>query len=156
MEHKPAMSREGLRHIEWRLENPADEWSDVAIYIDGVSLIDLVAQYEEACGFIPAGGYAWCQAGRTLHRSRHFLGDPNWPQTNGKVSLLLCACQCEGCWDFEARILVTPEYVEWSEFEQIHRQPGSPGGHWDYSDFGPFRFDRRQYETALAAAQPAT
>ena len=88
--------------------------------------------------------------------SRHFLGEPRWPQPSGKVSLLLCDCQVEGCWDFEGRITVVGDHVEWSDFEQIHRRSDSPAGHWDYSRFGPFRFDRRQYEAALAAARPVT
>ena len=150
------MPRAALHQIEWRVDDPADEWAPVAIYIDGVSLIDLVEQYEDARGYVPAGGYGWCPAARTLPPSRHFLGEPKWPQANGKLSLLLCGCQCEGCWDFDGRIVVTSEHVEWSDFEQIHRRPDSPGGHWDYCGFGPFRFDRRPYEEALAAARPAT
>ena len=140
------------RQVAWRVENPADEWSDVAIHIDGVPLIDLVKRYEQARGYVPAGGYGWCPAGCTMPPSRHFLGESKWPRANGKVSLLLCECRCEGCWDFDARIVVTPGHIEWTDFEQVHRRPDSPAGHWDYSGLGPFQFDRRQYEAALAAA----
>jgi hypothetical protein len=149
------MSRETFRRIEWRVGNPDDEWSDVAIYIDGVSFIDLVARYEEGRGYLPAGSYGWCPAGRTMLPNRHFFGESIWPEAKGRVPLLFCECQCEGCWDFTARMVVMPEFVEWSEFQQIHRQAGSRGGHWDYSGFGPLRFERHQYELALVAARTA-
>ena len=149
------MPQEALCQIEWRVDGPADEWADVAIYFEGVSLIDLVAQYEESRGYFPAGGYGWCPVRWTRPLSRHFMGEPHWPPGGGKALLLLCGCQNLGCWDFNARITVTPEHVEWSDFEQVHRDRDSAGGHWDYSGLGPFRFDRRQYEAALAAAAAA-
>jgi hypothetical protein len=147
------MSQQALRQIEWRVDDPVDEWADVAIYIDGVSLIDLVKQYEEARDYIPAGGYGWSPVRWAPPESRHFFGDST---CGGKSLLLVCGCQCLGCWDFNGRIVMTPEYAEWTDFEQVHRTRGSPGGYWDYNGFGPFRFDRRQYEAALAAARPAT
>ena len=150
------MSREALRQIEWRVDDPADEWSDVAIHIDGVSLIELVKQYEESRGYHPAGAYGWSpQRWAPLHL-RQLSGAPHGPTAGGKALLLVCDCQTPGCWDFDGRIVVEPGHVEWTDFEQAHRRPDSPGGHWDYSGLGPFRFDRRQYEAALAAALPAT
>ena len=150
------MSQEALRQIEWRVDDPADEWADVAIYIDGQSLIELVKQYEESRDYHPAGGYGWSPLRWAPLHAGHFSGVPSWPTNGGKALLLVCGCQNLGCWDFNGRIVIRPEHVEWTEFEQVHRMPGSPGGHWDYGNFGPFRFDRRQYEAALAAAWPAT
>jgi hypothetical protein len=150
------MSQEVLRQIEWRVDDPADEWANVAIYIDGISLIDLVKQYEESRAYFPAGGYGWSPVRWTAPLARHSLGEPHWPTSGGMALLLVCGCQNLGCWDFNGRIVVTPEYVERSDFEQVHRRPDSPGGYWDYSAFGPFRFDRHQYESALAATRPAT
>ena len=134
------------------MEDPADEWADAAVLIGGLSLIDLVGKYEGARGYGPAGGYGFCPARWTLPPSRHFLGEPEFPGPHGKVELLLCNCQSVGCWDFRGRIHVTAEHVGWSDFEQVHRLPGAAGGHWDYSGFGPFMFERKQYEAALAAA----
>jgi hypothetical protein len=147
------MSPGTLRSIEWRVDDPADEWANVVIRVDGVSLIDLVREYEEARGYVPAGGYGWCPAGWTLPPSRHFLGEQKRPRRDGKVWLLFCDCQNQGCWDVDGRITVAAGHVEWADFEQVHRRPDSPGGHSDYGGFGPLRFDRRQYEAALAAAR---
>ena len=47
------MSQGALRHIEWRVDDPANEWADVAIYVDGVSFVDLVKQYEETRALLP-------------------------------------------------------------------------------------------------------
>ncbi|HEV2347534.1 MAG TPA: hypothetical protein VGS97_25810 [Actinocrinis sp.] len=49
-----------------------------------------------------------------------------------------------------AQITVTPDRVTWSSFEQPHRKTR------DYTAFGPFRFDRRQYDDALRALNTAT
>ena len=149
------MSQEALRKIEWHVDDP-DEWADVAIFIDGVSLIDLVKQYEESRDYYPAGSYGWSPVRWAPPHSRHFLGESDWTTNGGRALLLVCGCQCLGCWDFNGRIIMTADHAEWTDFEQVHRKPGSPGGHWDYSGFGPFRFDRQQYEAALAAVRPAT
>jgi hypothetical protein len=49
-----------------------------------------------------------------------------------------------GCWPLEARVVIDEETVTWNSF----RQPFRPQR--DYSDFGPFTFDRREYEAAIA------
>lgn len=150
------MSQGATSRIEWRVDDPTNEWADVAIFVDGVSFIELVKRFEESKGYSPAGGYGWCPVRDALPPSRQFLGEPTWPEENGKATLLLCDCQCDGCWNFEARIKVTADYVEWDEFEQIHRRRDAVSGFWDYSGFGPFRFDRTAYESALVAVRPAT
>jgi hypothetical protein len=144
------MSQAGVRHISWQVTDPS-EWAAAEIRIDGLPFIELVKQYEESRGYRPAGGYGYCPVGRTLPPSRHFLGEAAWgPSTaNPRVSLLLCECRNVGCWDFRGAITLTPDRVVWSNFEQIYR-------HWNYDGFGPFEFDRTQYENALAAARSAT
>jgi hypothetical protein len=44
-------------------------------------------------------------------------------------------------------ITVDGDRVTWSQFEQPYRHER------DYSAFGPFEFERRQYEEALAALE---
>ncbi|MGW2082651.1 hypothetical protein ACWCOW_38090 [Streptomyces sp. NPDC001939] len=44
-----------------------------------------------------------------------------------------------------ARITATADRVIWDAFEQPHRKAR------DYVAFGPFQFDRRQYDDALRA-----
>lgn len=122
----------------------------LAPLIDGRSLIGLVAAYELAQGYTPSGGYGGViPESRTLaDLSEYYLGTaaeqlpgPGWSW------LLACdSCGVTDCWPLEARVDVTADTVTWSEFQQPHRPS------WSYSGFGPFRFDRRQYETAIAEA----
>ncbi|WP_232247975.1 hypothetical protein [Streptacidiphilus rugosus] len=44
-----------------------------------------------------------------------------------------------------AHITATPELVTWDSFEQPYRTAR------DYTGFGPFQFDRHQYDDALRA-----
>jgi hypothetical protein len=44
-----------------------------------------------------------------------------------------------------ARITATADFVTWDAFEQPHRKAR------DYVAFGPFQFDRHQYDDALQA-----
>ncbi|MFF8679357.1 hypothetical protein ACF07F_15750 [Streptomyces sp. NPDC015237] len=44
-----------------------------------------------------------------------------------------------------ARITATADLVTWDAFEQPHRKTR------DYVAFGPFQFDRHQYDDALGA-----
>ncbi|MFJ1547691.1 hypothetical protein [Streptomyces sp. NPDC088246] len=60
-----------------------------------------------------------------------------------KTPLLGCECDEWGCQPFLARITVTTDLVTWDSFEQPHRATR------DYTAFGPFQFDRRQYDDAL-------
>ncbi len=64
----------------------------------------------------------------------------------GKAEVLQCACLLSGCWPFLARIESSSTEVVWSEFEQPHRADT-----WSYVDFGPFVFNREEYEAGLAA-----
>jgi RNAse (barnase) inhibitor barstar len=140
------MPQGALHRIELRVDDSRDEWAEVAVYIDGVSFIDLVKSYEEARGYFPAGSY-----GCNVRCWTAFRGDQPW-RRDGRVTLLLCGCQNLGCKDFAARVTATDQLIVWTDFQQDLRSPGSPGEHWDYAGFGPFRFDRNQYEAALAAA----
>ncbi len=63
--------------------------------------------------------------------------------TGPKTVLLACDCGEWACWPLPAQITVTEDIVIWDSFEQPYRRDR------DYSSFGPFRFDRSQYEAAL-------
>jgi hypothetical protein len=41
-------------------------------------------------------------------------------------------------------VIATPDHVSWSGFSQPHRPQ------WDYSPFGPFAFERLEYDLAIA------
>lgn len=117
--------------------------------IDGQSLIELVAAYESTQGYTPAGGYGGLVPDNFTFGPlpEYYLGTaaPQWPGP-GHAWLLACDCGEAGCWPLEARVEPTDDTVTWSEFHQPHRPS------WDYSGFGPFQFDRSQYETAVAEA----
>lgn len=76
--------------------------------------------------------------------SLYFLGSDasQWPK-KGEASLLGCECGEVGCWPLNAGITVNGATVTWSRFQQPYRPD------WDYSAFGPFEFDRQQYENAV-------
>ncbi len=79
----------------------------------------------------------------------HFHGrstDAMGPRT----PVLGCECGEWGCWPLMAQITVTPDGVTWDSFEQPHRKTR------DYTAFGPFQFDRRQYDGALRVLNTAT
>lgn len=112
--------------------------------LDGRSLATLVGAFERDQGYAPAAGYG----GLVLDASgfhpvkRYYLGDA---AHQGWTSVLACDCGEVGCWPLECRVHVRDDDVIWREFRQPHR------GAWDYSGFGPFAFDRRQYEAAIDA-----
>ena len=140
--------------------------SVAAIYINRRSLLDLVREVElpfagaEGHADI-AGGYTWLWLRWISDAHQHFYGipEPNYCY-HEKASILECrACGASGCWPFLVRIEVTDETVVWSLFEQPHRGKKSKASHWKYEGFGPFVFDRKQYDEALqslGAEQPAT
>jgi hypothetical protein len=72
----------------------------------------------------------------------HFGGGPG----RFKTALLACGCGEAGCWDFLAAVTADRDTVRWSDFAQGHRPQ------WDYREFGPFEFDRVEYEAALRDA----
>lgn len=61
---------------------------------------------------------------------------------HAKTTVLECTCGVLECWFLLVRITLFDDFVVWSDFEQFHRD-------WVY-DLGPFVFDRRAYERALA------
>ncbi|WP_217809151.1 hypothetical protein [Agreia pratensis] len=117
--------------------------------VDGMDLTELIAVFEEELDDSPAGGYggivpAYFGFGDL---SKYYLGleDKQWPSP-GHVWLLGCDCGEVGCWPLRARVNVTDTTVTWSEFSQPYRK------HRDYSRFGPFEFNRAQYESAVRDA----
>ncbi|HZG16466.1 MAG TPA: hypothetical protein VE710_15860 [Candidatus Bathyarchaeia archaeon] len=137
-----------------RFEERIGEESEkiVKIYINERSFIDLVKEYETSFAGSIAGDYAWLWSDVVFLPSRHFLGEPIYELDfyNGKSAVLGCECGIVECWPLVAKITLTQDTVTWSDFEQPHRGPESAGGHWDYRTFGPFVFDRKEYESQLS------
>lgn len=121
------------------VEETTDGQVGVVPFVDGTSLVDLVDAYETHRRYAPAGGYAG------LSPSSFDLR-PEPTTEPARVWLLGCDCGEAGCWPLTASVQVVDDVVVWSDFEQPHRP------NWDYDGFGPFRFDRTQYDAAVQAA----
>ena len=140
---------------------PSQHWfgDEIEIAINGESLVTKLRAFEmpfaqaEGAPRI-AGGYSGLPASSHLLPSRHFFGEQNNPETRaGRVELLLCRdCGEIGCWPILARIEVTNDRVTWSDFQQPYRTGWGKAAVWDFSHFGPFVFERGQYEKALREA----
>jgi hypothetical protein len=73
----------------------------------------------------------------------HYLGRGDLFVECGRVLLLGCTCGDWGCYPLFAWVDVNADVVRWADFEQ----PNHPER--DYSGFGPFVFDRTEYESAI-------
>jgi hypothetical protein len=135
-------------------EDFPDGLRQIKIEVNGVELPDLVREAELPSAQSDeeeemAGNYIGLVAGyMRIDLAGQFLGGQGTPMYEGedeRTALLGCGCGEVGCSPLMARITVTDETVTWEDFEQ----PTRPD--WDYQGFGPFRFDRVQYERALMA-----
>ena len=139
-----------IRFQRKRLKFP--EFDVVEVLINDTPLVELVRRYELPLATAEgrpqsAGDYGSLEASVAAPPSRHFLGEPTYGsyRHGERTQVLLCDADYEpGCKPFVCRIDVLADHVVWSSF----RQPGDP---WSYDGFGPFEFDRVQYEKALAA-----
>ncbi|RZQ63764.1 hypothetical protein [Amycolatopsis suaedae] len=114
---------------------------DVVPRLDGTPLTELIDRFETRAGMRPAGEVYGGLNVRRVHERFHGATDP-------KAAVLGCSCGDEGCWPLLARITVTGDLVVWDDFEQPHRPER------DYTGFGPFRFDRGQYDEAVRELSP--
>jgi hypothetical protein len=131
---------------------PPNEWGArmALIRVDGRPLLDFITEIEapiaaEAGQPDLAGTYGYLNAVTVVYPSRHLLGQAarSLLEYSDKVSVLECACGCEGCWPLLVRITVTDEEVVWSDFQQPHRD------NWIYPAGLRLVFDRIQYEREL-------
>lgn len=115
--------------------------------VDGILLTTLAEQFESSHGLTdPAGGYGglipeYFQYGRL---DRYFLGQSEaLAGAPGRIYVLGCECGEVGCWPLTCLVNTSDNAIAWQSFEQPHRPAR------DYSSFGPFVFEREQYEEAL-------
>ncbi|MFJ8747608.1 hypothetical protein ACIRL2_50820 [Embleya sp. NPDC127516] len=118
--------------------------------IDGASLTELIDRFEIAAGMQPAGDAYGGLIPDNVQGSilDHFLGRST-DVMGPKTPVLGCDCGVWYCWPLMARITATTDSVIWDSFEQPHRKTR------EYTAFGPFQFDRRQYDDALRALSAA-
>ena len=128
------------------------DWSSlVEIDINGISLLDMIQKIELPFASKDeqpelAGHYEYLPRDAVVPPSMHLFGEPEeiyWVDDE-KVAVLFCECGDPGCWPLIVRIKVEDNQVIWSDFEQPHRPD------WDYTELGPFTFNRAQYEEQLS------
>jgi hypothetical protein len=135
------------KRLSFKTERDHSGAQSIMPCVDGEALADLVAEFERANHFEPAGGYGalipgWFRFGPL---DQYFLGQVSsgyWAGLGG-VYLLGCECGELGCWPLKCRIDLAAETVIWTHFEQPHRPKR------DYSRLGPFVFGRAHYESTL-------
>jgi hypothetical protein len=129
----------------------------VRILVNGRDLADLAREAElpfarrEGAESI-AGAYCGLPPGSDIcPPSRHFLGEPSSAlyRYGDKVQVLGCECGEPGCWPLLCRIKIDGSVVIWTDFEQPHRSGRSSQAAWSYDAFGPFEFDKEQYDSAV-------
>jgi hypothetical protein len=143
-----------MNRIELRTVRGAQS-EEIRFLLDGIDLFERVRSVE--LGFAEreghasiAGAYAGLPAQLALPPSRHLFGeDAILGFEDGIVPLGICDCGEPGCWPLLAKVTVEDSRVTWSDFHQPHRDEDAAAGHWTYESFGPFVFDREQYERAL-------
>ncbi len=67
-----------------------------------------------------------------------------YARRDGRMTLMGCGCGTVECWPLVARVTGDDERVVWDAF-------GQPFRRWDYSTFGPFEFDRADYDKSVDA-----
>jgi len=120
--------------------------------VDGVPMTDLVAAFEESRPFDLVGCYGGLvpQFFKYGSLDQYFTGcfEPGsyWEQLRG-IYVLGCDCGQVGCWPLFCRVRMGENTVAWEGFKQPHRPDR------DYSNFGPFVFNAKQYRDAVAKLQ---
>jgi hypothetical protein len=122
----------------------------IGIEINGRDFIDMVREIERPYASKLAGAYQGIFPWSNFDPVRYFLAEQDvFLDSNGKLAVLGCTCGEVECWPMMTKISVNQETVSWTNFEQPHRGPRAPKGHWKYSHLGPFIFDRQEYTIAL-------
>jgi hypothetical protein len=120
---------------------------EVVPVVDGIELTDRIDEFELEQRMEPAGpgAYMGLSPAQCAPTEAHYLGQNPSFVTKGRAPLLGCGgCGEWACWPLWVRIVVGETTITWTEFEQPYREGR------DHSRFGPFVFDRREYESALS------
>jgi hypothetical protein len=121
----------------------------VRILIDGIDFRELARRHEApiatAAGTPELAGAYEYRSTTTFSPDLFYGKDPTTADDNpNRVTLMGCGCGVIECWPLLATIDVRDQYVRWHSFRQPHRPA------WRYDGFGPFAFDRSQYDRAIA------
>lgn len=142
------------------------QFPTINIYINGSNLIDLVQKAERRNDPIQTGesqSYVGLHPDYYPGFAREFLGQPE----RGFSILLICTCLVDMCNCITGRVEMNSETVTWSDIKSPWLSSKSPNP-WvdiedaekmgwypvDYSELGPFIFNRHQYEDAVNSLLP--
>lgn len=113
-----------------------------AIYIDGTNFKDIITNWEKANSIDNHHKEV------ALYLLNKALAEHVDLSLDESGSLLYsCVCGEWGCWPFYACDKEEGDTIVWDKFKQWHRPE------WDYSNFGPFVFDKKQYCEQLRKLQ---
>lgn len=133
-----------FRLVPWFYQGEARATAVVPV-IDGVSLVDLASEFERSHNYDQPGKYCGYNA-EYVHNAFNYHRDDLGHYQGRNVELLSCnGCFEDGCWPLEASIAMEPDTVIWQDFRQPHRIKRN------YKGLGPYEFDRRQYQAAMAS-----
>jgi hypothetical protein len=118
-------------------------------YNNGIDLIKYLKKHELPYAILEgnekiAGVYQGIDPLRLYQRLAYGL-DKN---EKGKITILGCFCGEETCWPMKIRTIDSGEKIIWKDFEQPYRNSNCED-FWDYSKFGDFTFDKKEYNKAL-------
>ena len=123
----------------------------VGVVIDSHPLGDSVAAFERSASMPIPGGYGPLNFEQQVDYFEWFTGTHNldWPAP-GRTWLLGCpGCGTDACSPIECAVDLSDDFIVWRDFVDPHRPEG------DYSGFGPFVFDRLQFESAIVTMETA-
>ncbi|MGR9206373.1 hypothetical protein ACU8OG_20940 [Rhizobium leguminosarum] len=134
--------------LSFKFQNSDEDTVAIVPCVDGVGLDQLVAEFERTSGYCdPAGGYGGLIPSHYFFGPlpSYFLGqeEPVIDDEPGEIYVLSCECGEVGCWPLVAHVRVNEDMVIWNRFSQPHRP------NRNYESFGPFVFERIQYEQAV-------
>jgi hypothetical protein len=138
---------EKVNEIEFRKSKSHNTKSDVIhIYIDNRNLIEILKEYEIKFDKKIAGAYEGMDS-VTLFENLTGKGFSN-SADESRFDILDCECEEYGCWTFSITTKDEDNFTIWETFEQTHRSSES-SDFWDYTDFGIFNFDKKQYQNEI-------
>src|SRR5438105_4737287 len=120
--------------------------------IDGAPLTILIGEFEKSSGYTdPAGGYGglipcYFNCGPLVRYFCGQAGNQGENDDDDEIYVLGCECGEVGCWPLVTSVTRVEGGYRWAAFKQPHRPQRN------YDAFGPFVFEKGQYEEAVRDA----
>jgi len=131
--------------IEFYIKRTVVPWGRIdmaTMFVNGVDFIELAREYETP---LAKKGDDTCSPGDYMNVMPYALfrilasPEPKDYDENGRLLILLCSCGIDECNSLFMKIRETEQTVIWEDFKKIRSED------WDYSNFGPFEFDKTHY-----------